>query len=178
MDLSDESRLSVEVGLSDESVLRVAALQSAVQAGEGSGCRHDILETAQSFYDWVSKRTGVHLAVTVGEVTKQEEKHPMQIHDDEQFTLSVTETDAKGFPVVEELTWTVDNEDSVTLQVSDDKQSAVVVAGNPGSAVITLTDGTLTVTEAVDVVAGDGALITLNEGTPEKQDLGTGAPTV
>jgi hypothetical protein len=170
MELSDESRLlSAEVGLSDESILRIAALESAVQAGEGSGCRHDILGTAQSFYEWVSKRTGVHMTVTAGEVTKQEEKHPMQIHDDEQFTLSVTETDAKGFPVVEDLTWTVDNTDVVTLTVADDKQSATVVAGNPGSAVVTLTDGTLTVTEAVDVVAGDGALITLSEGVPEKQ---------
>lgn len=93
----------------------------------------------------------------------------MQIHDNEQFTLAAVAADAKGFAVADALTWTVDDSTVASLIVADDGQSVTVVAGNPGSAIVTVTDGTLTATEAVDVVAGDVALITLTEGpvTPQ-----------
>ena len=93
----------------------------------------------------------------------------MQIHDNEQFTLSAVTTDAKGFPTTDPLTWTVDNDTVATLTVSDDTQSCTVVAGVPGSCVVTVTDGTLTATEAVDVVAAGTALISLQEGPVEPQ---------
>jgi hypothetical protein len=82
----------------------------------------------------------------------------------------VAETDAKGQPVTTDtLTWTVADPTVATLQVSADTYSAVVVAGNVGSTVVTLTDGTLTATEAVDVIAGTATAIVLNEGTAEPQ---------
>lgn len=153
-----------------EDELRIAVLDLAVQASSlPGGCTHDVLPSADKYAAWVAKRTPVRMQVTAGDVTEQEERKPMQIHDNEQFTLSVTESDAKGFPVIDNVEWTVDNADVVSLVVADDKQSCLVVAGNPGSAVVTITDGTLSATEAVDVVAGTAALISISEGAVETQ---------
>lgn len=100
----------------------------------------------------------------------------MQLHDDEKVTLSVTVADAKGASIpddssitTDDLSWTVDNETVATLQVSADTRTCTVVAGLPGSAVVTISVGELSATEAIDVVAGNAALITITEGTPEKQ---------
>lgn len=154
----------------DEDELRLAVLDRAIAASNLSGgCTHEVLPLADTFAEWVARRTPVRMQVTVGDVTEQKEEEPMQIHDNEQFTLTVSEQDAKGFPVIDQVEWTVDNESVVTLQVSDDKQSCLVVAGNPGSAVITITDGNLSATEAVDVVAGQAALISIQEGAVEPQ---------
>lgn len=159
--------------------LRLAALDQAVKvvvAHEANAS--NLIDLAQEMYDWLTvPPPPVSLALEVGEIHKQndpEEPTPVQIHDDEQFTLTVQAKDAKGFDVTDaNLSWSVDDSTVATLQVSDDNQSAVVVAGNPGSAVVTLTDGNLTVTEAVDVVPGGVALITLAEGTVEKQPAAT-----
>jgi hypothetical protein len=160
----------------DEDELRLAVLGLAVEASSLSGgCTHEVLPEADKYAAWVVRRTPVRMKVTAGDVTEQQERKPMQIHDNEQFTLSVTESDAKGFPVIDAVEWTVDNADVVSLQVSDDKQSCLVVAGNPGSAVVTITDGTLSATEAVDVVAGTAALISIQEGAVETQPPAPGA---
>lgn len=136
-----------------------------------------ILATAERFAAWLNGAVSLHLHA--GVVRDQTSGTPsgtpitggttMQIHDNEQFTLAAVAADAKGFAVVDALTWSVDDDTVVTLVVADDGQSVTVVAGNPGSAVVTVTDGTLSATEAVDVVAGDVALITLTEGpvTPQ-----------
>lgn len=155
--------------------LRLAALDQAVKvvvSHEADG--PEVLGLAERMYQWLmTPPVPTHLALVVGGPIKQntpKEPDTVQIHDDEQFTLTVQATDAKGFAVTDpNLTWSVDNESVAVLQVSDDKQTATVVAGVPGSAVVTLTDGTLTVTEAVDVVPGGVALITLTEGTVQKQ---------
>jgi hypothetical protein len=140
-----------------------------------------VRETAETFAAWLNGT--VRLLVTRSAVTKQtpgspagttlNEENAVQIHDDEQFTLSVHTTDAKGFETADQIDWAVDNTDAVTLQVSDDGRSCTVVAGQPGSAVITVTDSAtdpvLSATEAVDVVAGGTATITLTEGDVSKQ---------
>lgn len=155
----------------DEDELRLAALSLAVAktSSMSGGCTHEVLPTADQYAAWVARRTPVRMKVTAGDVTEQKERIPMQMHDNEQFTLSVTESDAKGFPVIDAVEWTVDNAEVVSLVVSEDKQSCLVVAGVPGSAVITITDGALSATEAVDVVAGAAALISIQEGTVEPQ---------
>lgn len=158
----------------DEGELRIAALQAASALhNKRGGCAHEVLESAQEFYAWVSQRTPVRLTMSAGPATPQTgatEGDHVQIHDDEQFTLTLAETDSKGQPVTTDtITWSVADESVATLQVSDDTYSATVVAGNPGSTVVTVTDGTLTATEAVDVVAGAAALITLSEGAAEPQ---------
>lgn len=107
----------------------------------------------------------------------------MQLHDDEQITLTVAVTDAKGVPIADDplntadnLTWAFDNGEVATLQISDDTRSATVVAGLPGSGTGTVTLGELSATFAVDVVPGDAALVSISEGTPEKQPTNP-APT-
>lgn len=106
----------------------------------------------------------------------------MQLHDDEQVTLSVAVSDAKNVNLPDDastdtdnLNWTVDDEGVATLQVSADSRSCTVVAGQPGSTVVTVTLGDLSATEAVDVVPGNAALITISEGTPTKQGAAGGA---
>lgn len=101
----------------------------------------------------------------------------MQLHDDEQVTLSVAVADAKGANIPDDatreddnLSWTIDNTSVATLEVSADTRTCTVVAGQPGSAVVTISLGDLSATEAIDVVAGSAALITISEGTPTKQN--------
>lgn len=94
----------------------------------------------------------------------------VQIKDNEQFTVSVEVEDSKGFPVSgDTLTYTAADTSVVSLQPSADGLSCLIVAGNPGSTVVTVTDGTITATEAVDVVAGDAATFQITEGTAEPQ---------
>lgn len=142
----------------------------------------DIRSTAETFYAWLNGTTRIRLEHS--QVVNQSladvfinptftEEYTVQIHDDEQFTLTVHTVDAKGFETSDTIDWTVDNTDVVTLTVSDDGRSCTVVAGAPGSAVITVTDTAtdpqLSATEAVDVVPGGTATITLTEGDVSKQ---------
>jgi hypothetical protein len=138
--------------------------------------RADVLATADTFLTWligvvrirltagpvVDQATGLPTGTTLGGI-------PVQIHDNEQFTLTADPQDSKGVDLADALTWTSSDESVVTLAVSDDTHTATVVAGMPGSAVVTVSDGTLTATEAVDVVPGGVATITVTEGPVEKQ---------
>lgn len=99
----------------------------------------------------------------------------MQIHDDEQFSVTLEVKDAKGFDIQgDQITVTVDNTDVVSAEAQADG-SYVLRAGNPGSAVVTFNAGTddngnpVTVTEAVDVVPGNVATVQIVEGTATKQ---------
>lgn len=141
----------------------------------------DIRSTAETLYAWLNGTT--RMVVTYGAVQKQTgvfagpitftEENTVQLHDDEKFTLSVRTVDAKGFDTADAITWDVDDTAVVTLNVSEDGRSCEVLAGQPGSAVITVTDAAtdpvLSATEAVDVVPGGTATITLTEGDVSKQ---------
>jgi uncharacterized membrane protein YqgA involved in biofilm formation len=101
----------------------------------------------------------------------------MQLHDNEQVTYTVQATDAKGQSVTgETIDFTVDNGDVLGLQVSGDGTTATIVAGTVGSGVLTATVGTLQVTEAIDVIAGDATAISLVPGEVTQQDA-SAAPT-
>jgi hypothetical protein len=139
---------------------------------------HAIRASAEVFAAWLAGT--VRLALTRGEVTHQEtgeptgtpnEGDPMQLHDDEQFTLSVDTRDARGFETADQIGWTVDNADVTRLDIAEDGRSVTVVALQPGSAVITVTDDAagLSATEAVDVVPGGTATIALVEGEVTRQ---------
>ena len=150
-------------------------------AGTVMNAEAEIRDTAETFYAWLNGT--IHLSLEHGPVTKQtpgspagttlNEENAVQIHDDEKFTLSVRTVDAKGFETADQIDWTVDDTAVVTLNVSEDGRSCEVLAGQPGSAVITVTDSAtdpvLSATEAVDVVAGGTATITLTEGEVSKQ---------
>lgn len=169
--------------ISEEAALRIAALDSATRITVSQhGCAHEVLDTAERLYTWLSQPQPVASAtLTAGPVSKQSD-HPkdgtMQLHDDDQFPLVLDAKDAKGQEVTgDTVTWTVDDETVVTLQVSDDTKTATVVAGNVGSAVITWSDETLSGTYAVDVVPGDVATVELTAGAVTKQDAnGSGNP--
>jgi hypothetical protein len=162
--------------------LRIAAVSAAaVITAAQHGCHHEVLQTATQLYDWMNvSPPAVRMTLTAGPATPQTgttKGNTMQLHDTEQFTLSVAETDAKGQPVTTDtLTWTVADPAVATLQVSADTYSAVVVAGTVGSTVVTLTDGTITATEAVDVIAGAATAVVLSEGPVTPQTPAAGAP--
>lgn len=102
----------------------------------------------------------------------------MQLKDNEQFSISVEVDDSKGFPVSgDAVTYTAADPSVVSLQPSDDGLSCLIVAGNPGSTVVTVSDGTITATEAVDVVAGDAATFKITEGAAEPQPAAGDAPS-
>ncbi len=104
----------------------------------------------------------------------------MQLRDDEQVTYSVTLASGRGNVIADQpgtqddLSWTLEGESGVLeLEVSEDTRSATVRALGPvGSGVLRVQVGDLYATEAIDVVAGDAALITLSAGEAVKQPTG------
>jgi hypothetical protein len=175
----------------DESVydtqLRLAALKIALQ-----GYNHDALsgqtvyDIAEKIYRWANKRTPATIKiVAIGDVTRQnqQEDQPMQIRDNEQFTVTLEVDDAKGFAIQgDQLTVTSADESVATVQ-DQGNGTYLVVAGNPGSTVITFDAGTddngnqVTATEAVDVVAGNVATVKVTEGAVTAQGATAPAAT-
>lgn len=108
----------------------------------------------------------------------------MQLRDNEQVTYTVTVASARGNVISDQpgtqddLTWTLEGgEDVLELTVSEDTRSATVRALGPvGSAVLRVEIGELFATEAVDVVPGEAALVTLSAG--EVSDQPTEEPPV
>lgn len=91
----------------------------------------------------------------------------MQIHDNEQFDITVTAVDAKGQPTTDAFTASSDNEAVATVVDHGDGTFTILnptPGGVVGSAVVTVTDGTNSATEAVDVIAGDAVAISIEEG--------------
>lgn len=120
-----------------------------------------------------------HIDVSIGPVTTQGATG-MQIHDNEQFDLTLAGVDSKGVATPDTFTATSSDETVCTVTDSDaDGKTFTVIAGQPGSAVITIAEadgGPVTVTEAVDVVAGDLATITVTEGPVTTQGAAAPAP--
>lgn len=165
----------------EELALQLAV--SAVKEGWDQRQVEEVLRIAKQFYYFLAPIPAKLVVFPTGEVTDLNTGKPtgtpitqggtMQLHDNEEFTLSVSETDSKGVALQDTLTWSENsNGQVVTLQVAADTQSAVIVANLPGSAVVTVTDGTLSATEAVDVVPGTVAKINISEGA-----VSTQAPT-
>lgn len=148
------------------------------KAGRLDVARAELLDTANALLPWLH---GVAtMTIRVGPPVAQFSHQPtgtslggdpMQLHDNEQVDVSVSTKDAKGFETPDEITWSVDNGDVVSLIGADDgtSKTVTIVAGNPGSAVVTVTDGVLSATLAVDVVPGGTATIGITEGTPVEQ---------
>jgi hypothetical protein len=90
-------------------------------------------------------RTGVNMAVTITDT---------QIAD---YSGQVAEKDTKGFPVSDALTWAEDSAGAVVSGDGAGKFTAVA----PGTANITVSDGTLTASDAITVDAGAAASLLL-----------------
>jgi hypothetical protein len=138
--------------------------------------------TASELFNFLSGPVAMRL--TIGPVLDQITGLPTgttvggpvtQLRDTEQFSLSVDVSDAKGAAIgdqpgiEDDISWTVDNGDVATLQVSADSRECTVVAGTVGSAVVTVALGELFATLAVDVIPGSASVLTINEGPIEPQ---------
>ena len=97
----------------------------------------------------------------------------MQLTDLQQVTLSVAEQDSKAQPVSDTLAWSVDNPRVIALVPSADTQSCLCVAGVDGTAVVTVTDNSvtppLTASDTLTVVSSAATSLVISEGTPEDQ---------
>lgn len=141
-----------------------------------------VRSTATVLFNWLSGPVAMLLTIgpvfdqVTGLLTGKTVGGPVaQLRDSEQFTLSVDVADAKGASISDQpgidddVQWTIDNSDVASLQVSDDSRQCTVVAGTVGSGVLTVTLGELFATLAVDVIPGDAAKLTINEGAIEPQ---------
>lgn len=101
---------------------------------------------------------------------KQPKGKKMQLHDDEQVTYTLAGKDAKGFDVEGEQ-FSASSDNPNVAYVSQSGDSFTVVAGSPGSAVVTFSESGsgLSVTEAIDVVPGGVATISVTPGEVTKQ---------
>ncbi len=135
----------------------------------------DVTKAANAFFLLLAGqetgRTATAMTIAVGTPTTQKAGIPVQLHDNEQVVLTISETDAKGVPVTADtLTWSTSDPTIATVTVDPTTTySATIVAGTVGSAVITVSDGTLSATEAIDVIPGPVAAITIGEGVPVPQ---------
>ena len=145
--------------------------------------RKAVVETATIFYTFLTGPAS--LSVHYGPIVKQQSRIPtgqtggahVQIHDDEEFDLDLTDVmDAKGAAVPDRPGDTTDDpvfsssdENVFTYRTTDDPRQVIVVAGMPGSAVGTVQLGAVRVTHAVDVVPGDVATFNVSEGEVRKQ---------
>ena len=87
--------------------------------------------------------------------------------DSEQVTYACEPEDSKGFEVADALTWSSDDNGAVvTVTPAADGLSCNFAAVAPGSANITVTDGTLSGSDLITVTAGPVASLVLTPGTP------------
>jgi hypothetical protein len=130
-----------------------------------------VLDTAETFLAWLRGPVRIHLhpGLVVDQTTglpsgTHIQGAPVQIHDNEQFTVTAEADDAKGFPTGDPIAFTSSDESVFTVVAGDDPSTITVVAGVPGSAVLTATDGEITATLAVDVVPAGAATVALTTG--------------
>jgi hypothetical protein len=100
----------------------------------------------------------------------------MQLHDTEQVDLTVAVSDVKGAIIsddpgttTDDVSWTIDNTSVASLTISADTRTCTIVAGLPGSGVVTVSLGDLTATQAVDVIPSGATKLEISEGTPVPQ---------
>lgn len=97
----------------------------------------------------------------------------MQLHTGFKVKLAVSGTDVDGNAVTIDpasITAFSDNPDMVSVEVSTTSPE-ITVTDNPttglGSALVTVNVGGLSVTENVEVIAGDATVVSLTAGTEE-----------
>lgn len=137
-----------------------------------------ILADAAEFATWLESRPH-HLTLTAGSETYQQPDYPgpavptktgdngmsVTLTDTQQVSYSVAAEDSKGFAVTDALTWSSDDNGAVvTLTPSADTLSCVVAAVAPGTATLSVTDGTLSASDSIDVTPGGVASLVLTAG--------------
>ena len=87
--------------------------------------------------------------------------------DAQEITYTCEPLDSKGIEVSDTLTWSSDDGGAVvTLTPSADTLSCLFAAVAPGTANISVTDGTLSGADVITVTPGSVASLVLTPGTP------------
>lgn len=175
---------------------RIKAAELAVTlhaAKSGKPHADTVTADADVIFKWLT--AAIHWQLHPGPVFNQDTGRsdyrklgtPVQIHDDEGVVYTLSALDSRGQEVLDDpntdtdnAEWTLDGTDLLTVTVDASNRQATVLAQGPtGSGVMTVTiptaNGPLVVTEAIDVVAGDIATVSLSPGTPFKQSEGPSA---
>ena len=143
----------------------------------------DVTTVATVYYRWLEGPAVLFLAVDPTTFDQAAPEGPgtptvmkgsaVQLTDIQQVTLSVAEQDSKGQPVSDTLTWSVDQPGVIALTPSADTQSCLCVAGTDGTAVVTVTDNSvtppLTASDTLTVVSSAATSLVISEGTAEDQ---------
>lgn len=153
---------------------------TALYAGRftgGASHNSQFLETATAQYLWL---TGpVALNITLGPAVDQDTGKPTgnegdTLKDSERALLAANAVDAKGQPTSAPTSLTYTSADETIATIVTDADGSWVVAGNPGSTVVTgdwpdSPSGDVQGTVAVDVTAGDAVSLAITLGTPVPQ---------
>jgi hypothetical protein len=168
---------------------RVLALQLAIETvvPEGGGFPadkgSDVTAVATLYYQWLEGPAVLFLTTDPTTFDQAAPEGPgtptirkgniVQLTDLQQVPLSVAEQDSKGQPVSDQLVWSVDNGSVISLVPSADTQSCLCVAGTDGTAVVTVTDNSvtppLTASDTITVVSSAATSLVISEGTAEDQ---------
>ena len=139
-----------------------------------------VLDQAGRFTIWLAARPA-YLRLYRAPITLQQPAYPgpamptktgdngmaVSMSDTQEVTYTVEPEDSKGIPVSDTLTWSSDDNGAVvTLTPSADSLSCLFAAVAPGTANISVTDGTLSATDAITVTAGPVASLVLTPGAP------------
>jgi hypothetical protein len=150
-----------------------------------------LLDAAETIYKYLVSgpidEVPVQLNVYVSDPYEQGTSTPIskgtiivavQMRDTQQVRVSVEAVDSKGNQVESgNLTWTSDNETVATITVDpDNAMAAIIVAGSPGAAVVTVSDGNLSGQELITVTAGAAASFSLSEGPITEQPAAATPP--
>lgn len=162
---------------------RLEALRAAASVYQGRAeSALTILSLADRLLAWLVKRPArlvLHPAPTTFAQGNPALHNPTKFEgdgmsvtmtDDQQVTYSVQAEDDKGASVSDSLTWTADDGGAVlTVTPAADGMSAVFAAVAPGTATITVSDGTLSASDLITVTAGAVASLVLSPGAPEAE---------
>jgi hypothetical protein len=163
--------------------LRAEALASAAVVYMGTReSAERVLRLAEQFLAWRTKRPARLVLLrppttfaqgnpALSNPTKfQGDGMSVTMTDDQQVTYSVQAEDDKGASVSDALTWTADDGGAVlTVTPAADGMSASFAAVAPGTATITVTDGTLSASDLITVTAGAVASLVLTPGAPSAE---------
>ena len=134
----------------------------------------DVLRTASKFFDWLT--APIRLAIRIESVVDQATGKPTEwegntVKDTSKAQLSIEGEDAKNQPtnIGTDIQWSSADESIATVTTDPNDGSVWLVAGLPGSTVITATwpdspTGTVSGTFAVDVTSSDAVSLTISAG--------------
>lgn len=159
------------------SLVQTTALYAGRFTGGDTGDRR-FLSTASAQYAWLTGPVAISLTLgpkvdqATGQPTGNPEGAPLK--DSEKAQLNANAVDAKGQATSAPTSLTYTSADESIATIVTDDTGTWVVAGSPGSTVVTgdwpdSPSGDIQGTVAVDVTAGDAVSLSITLGTPVAQ---------